>query len=90
MAKVGDIPNNLVVPKELLLTWAATLVRAVCAPCPDDIAEPVRSVSRNITTLMERARPHTCDCQGYDHIEAYPSGICRECGLWYPSKSRKP
>lgn len=36
-----------------LLSWAARLVRAVCAPTPDEIAEPVRDVAFELKKLAE-------------------------------------
>jgi hypothetical protein len=30
-----------------------------------------------------------CECPGYKHVKGpYPSGFCRECGYWYPPKSK--
>lgn len=45
----------VLVPKELLLSWAAGLVRAVCAPCDDEIAESVRSTALQMKKFVDAA-----------------------------------
>jgi hypothetical protein len=30
-----------------------------------------------------------CECPGYEHVKGpYPSGFCRDCGYWFPPKSK--
>lgn len=61
---------------ELLTTGAVvTQLRADLADAADRLDPPPTPI---------------CECPGYEHVKGpYPSGICRDCGRWYPPKSKE-
>ena len=81
MTRIARSPANIIVPRELLLSWAAGLVRAVCAPTPDEIAEPVRETARQMTLMIDRAtaRAESLKEAGIHGVPDYPVAHCVTC-----------
>ncbi len=51
-------------------------------------ADLIRDCASQLLAFAGRKRPSVCACPEYaKETGPYPSGICRDCGCWYPAKT---
>ena len=56
----------------------------------DEEAQVIRDAAAHLKAFIGEPKSEICECPGYETVKPpYPSGICRECGRWYPGKARE-
>ena len=56
----------------------------------DAEADVIRDAARHLKAFIGDPRQVVCECPGYERVKGpYPSGICRECGRWFPGKPKE-
>jgi len=56
----------------------------------DAEAETIRDAARHLKAFIGEPKPIICSCPKFANAKGpYPSGICPDCGQWYPGISRK-
>jgi len=52
-----------------------------------ELARIEERLTNELTEIAKPKRTPVCECLGYEQVKGpYPSGICWECGRWYPPK----
>jgi hypothetical protein len=50
-------------------------------------AQVIRDAATHLKAFIGEPKPLICECSRYEGVNApYPSGICPDCGRWYPGK----